>query len=163
MWIIDGLSFHISKYHTIGYRYSPCVFKQIQKCENEVIKNSPVYTGKLSVQPTSRLWGEAQPCPDSLGLPHTGRRDTPWHIFPPKNNSRLKQKLTHLNLYTYPSREIRSDSCICYYKVNDKYKGVLNGFYCWTGKSPSCVTNQWPLFEKPGSLQGLPTDRQMVF
>lgn len=49
------LGFHISKYHTIGYRYSPCVFKQIQKCENEVIKNSPVYTGKLSVQLTSRL------------------------------------------------------------------------------------------------------------
>lgn len=79
---------------------------------------------------TSRLQGEAQPCPDSLGLPHTGRRDTPWHIFPPENNSRLKQKLTHLNLYTYPSREIRPDSCVCYYKVNDKYKGVLNGFYC---------------------------------
>lgn len=51
-------------------------------------------------------------------------------FFPPENNFRLKQKLTHLNLYTYPSREIRSDSCVCYYKVNDKYKGVLNGFYC---------------------------------
>lgn len=47
-----------------------------------------------------------------------------------ENNFRLKQKFIYFNFYIYFLREIRFDSCVCYYKVNDKYKGVLNGFYC---------------------------------